>query len=273
MAWVRHHERRSFVLLRADGTFRFAPLAGPSHDGDPLSPWNRWPFFYQKNCPRGAPEWVQTHMVHDTRYVLVNDVSTLLWLVNQSVIEFHPAEFTTRAPQFASYAVIDLDPTPPLGFAAAVEVALQCREILLQLGLRGYTKTSGATGVHIYIPLQPGYDFAVTSALAKTIGVMLQKELPGLVTLERLVKHRKGVYVDYLQNAPSRTLVGVYSPRPTPEAAVSTPVTWEELPNVRPAQFTIAAVPSRTREMGDLFAPVLSDAQSLQHLLPLLGRF
>lgn len=230
------------------------------------------PFFYQKNCPSGSPEWIHTFSTGGTNYVLVNDESTLIWMVNQGVIEFHPAEFSAGRPERASYAVIDLDPTHPFGFEAAVEVALQCREILLELGLRGYPKTSGATGVHIYIPLEPQYTFDVTLALAKAVGVMLAKAAPGLVTLERLVKRRQGVYVDYLQNASSRTLVGVYSPRPTPSASVSTPVTWEELTRVHPDEFTVRTLPQRVNAVGDLFAPVLTDRQSLDHLASLLGR-
>jgi bifunctional non-homologous end joining protein LigD len=228
-------------------------------------------FFYQKNCPAGAPDWVQTHNWNGTRYVLVNDLSTLMWLGNQGVVEFHPAEFLAGEPESSSYAVIDLDPTSPLGFEAAVEVALRCHEVLLQLDLKGYPKTSGATGIHVYVPLRSGYGFDVTAALAKTIGLMLQKAVPHMVTLERRIKLRRGVYVDYLQNAPSKTLVGVYSPRPTPAATVSTPVTWEELAKIHPEEFTIRTVPQRVREVGDLFAEVLTCGQSLHHLLPILA--
>lgn len=230
-------------------------------------------FFYQKNCPSSAPEWVKTTLVNDVNYILVNDLSTLLWMVNQAAIEFHPAEYEISVPEHPSYAVIDLDPTAPLGFEAAVEVALHCREVLVKLSLRGYIKTSGATGLHIYIPIRPGYDFAITAGLAQMIGMLLRERLPDKITMERLIKNRHGVYVDFLQNAPGKTLVGVYSPRPSPMATVSAPVTWEELPYVRPEEFTIQTMPERVNRTGDLFAEVLVDKQSLDHILPVLADF
>jgi len=229
-------------------------------------------YFYQKNCPLAAPPWVERCTHEGVNYVLVNDTSTLLWLVNQGAVEFHPAEFTISGRSAPSWAVIDLDPTPPCGFEAAVEVALLCRQILLELGLRGYPKTSGAAGIHIYIPLAPAYDFTVSLSLAKAVGFMLQRKAPQLVTLERLVRRRSGVYVDYLQHGPSRTMVGVYSPRPTAAATVSTPVTWDELPEAHPSDFTVRTVPARVRGLGDLFAPVLWDHQTLEHILPVLQR-
>ncbi len=230
-------------------------------------------FFYQKNCPKSAPEWVETFLFGETNYILVNDLSTLLWLANQGAIEFHPAEYEASDPLTPSFVLIDLDPTAPLGFKDAVEIALQCRELLVKLGLRGYPKTSGSTGIHIYIPLLPKYDFSVSSGVAQLIGILLQDLLPDRVTLERLVKRRQGVYVDYLQNSPGKTLVGVYSPRPTSTASVSVPVTWDELLYIQPEDFTLRTVPARVEQRGDLFEPVLTDKQSVDHLLPVLADF
>lgn len=230
-------------------------------------------FFYQKNCPSSAPEWVETFRHGDTNYVLVNDLSTLIWLANQGTIEFHPAEYEITDPLTPSFILIDLDPTPPLGFRDAVEIALHCRELLVQLNLRGYPKTSGSTGIHIYIPLLPKYGFLISAGVAQLVGVLLQELIPSRVTLERLVKRRRGVYVDYLQNSPGKTLVGVYSPRPTAAATVSAPVSWDELPYIEPEDFTLRNMPERVGLRGDLFEPVLIDKQSVDHLIPVLADF
>ncbi len=232
--------------------------------------------FYQKNCPEYAPEWVETVIIpgddKETEYILVNNSATLIWMANQSAIEFHPATYCDHAPKIPSFAVIDLDPTAPQGFDEAVEVALYTKVILEQLKLRGYPKTSGATGIHIYIPLQPSYTFSQTSRLVEFIGQLLINFYPKQVTNERLIKNRTGVYIDHLQNLANKTIAGVYSPRPLPGAPVSTPITWEELPSVHPGDFIIENVPNRIQQQGDLFAPVLTDLQNLSHILPMMNQ-
>ena len=223
-------------------------------------------FFYQKNVPQSAPPWVATHQIEETNYIVAKDLATISWLANSAAIEFHPSTFVTSRPNVPSYAIIDLDPTAPQGFAEAVQIGKYCRDVLAELGLHGYPKLSGATGIHIYIPLQSRYDFGITAQLVRVIGLTLQRLHPHKVTLERLIKNRHGVYVDYMQNHPGRTIVGVYSPRPTPEATVSTPVRWEDLDSYEPRDFTLQTVPAWVREKGDLFEPVLSKPQSLEHL-------
>ncbi|NLJ79649.1 MAG: DNA polymerase domain-containing protein [Firmicutes bacterium] len=222
-------------------------------------------FFFQKNSPSWAPSWLKTRLIKDIEYILPNDLSTIIWLVNLGAIEFHPASYK-GCPNSPSYAVIDLDPTPPLGFQAAVEIAKHCRELLQKLGLRGYPKLSGSSGIHIYLPLASGYSFSVSSNLIKMIGMMLQKKLPYQVTLERMLKKRRGVYLDYLQNHAAKTMIGVYSPRPTSEATVSTAVDWNDLDQHCPRDFTIKTVPGWIGEHKDLFEPVQTKPQSLEHL-------
>lgn len=224
-------------------------------------------FFYQKNKPTSAPSWVLSRKLGDTEYVIASDLATITWLANSGAIEFHPSTFLASSPEVPSYAIIDLDPTEPQGFKEAVEIAKYCRDLLGKLGLKGYPKLSGATGIHIYIPLEPRYDFTVSSELVRFIGATLKNEHPSKITLERMVKNRHGVYVDYLQNHPARTIVGVYSPRPTPDATVSTPVSWSDLDYVHPRDFTIKTVPNWVRQRGDLFQEVLSAPQSLEHLI------
>lgn len=224
-------------------------------------------FFYQKNRPSSAPPWVLSQTIGETDFVVGSDLGTIIWLANSGVIEFHPATFLASRPDVPSYAIIDLDPTEPQGFKEAVEVAKYCRDLLAQLGLQGYPKLSGATGIHIYIPLEANYDFEVSSNLIKQIGLTLQKQHPSKITLERMKKNRHGVYVDYLQNHPARTIVGVYSPRPTPEATVSTPINWSDLDYYEPRDFTVKTVPAWIQERGDLFNGVLAVKQSLGHLI------
>lgn len=223
-------------------------------------------FFYQKNLPSGAPNWVQTWIRKNTQYVLADHFSTVVWLANSNAIEFHPSLDLADGSGVPSYAVIDLDPTPPAGFLETVEIAKRCHELLDRLNLHGYPKFSGASGIHIYIPLEPEYNFAIAQGLVRLLADTLQKALPQQVTLERLIKNRRGIYIDYLQNHQEKTIVGVYSPRPTALATVSTPIIWADLDYYRPEDFTIQTVPDWVREMGDLFAPVLKKKQSLEHL-------
>jgi len=222
--------------------------------------------FYQKNLPPSSPSWIPTHRIDGTNYVVGADLATISWLVNGAAIEFHPSTFLVSRPEVPSYAIIDLDPTAPQGYKEAVQIGKYCREILTEMELVGYPKLSGATGIHVYIPLQGHYDFSISSNLVKIIGMTLARLYPKMVTLERLIKNRRGVYVDYLQNHSSKTIVGVYSPRPTPEATVSTPVLWEDLDHYEPRDFTLRTVPDWIKERGDLFEPVLTHPQSLEHL-------
>ena len=220
-------------------------------------------FFFQKNIPSNAPAWIESYLHGETEHVLANDLATITWLVNLACIEFHPSTFTISSPLVPSYAIIDLDPTPPLGYKETVEVAKGCADLLDKIGLEGYPKLSGATGIHIYIPLEGHYDFGISSHLVRFIGLNLQKLYPDQITFERLIRKRQGVYVDYLQNHPGKTIVGVYSPRPTPEATVSTPVDWTDLKYYQPQDFTIKTVPQWVRERGDLFLDVLNKPQAL----------
>lgn len=227
--------------------------------------------FYQKNCPEYAPSWVERAGIvtgdGSTEYIICNDLATLVWLGNQGVVEIHPATYQISAPSRPSFAIIDLDPTAPLGFAEARHIAKTVKAVLAELGLRGYPKTSGATGIHIYIPLLPKYTFTQSCGLVEFIGRLLVKLEPELATNERLVRNRRGVYIDHLQNLPGKTIVGAYSPRPLPGAPVSAPIGWEELDWIVPEDFTITTVPQRVKAVGDLFEPVLSDQQSIDHLL------
>ncbi|MFS8514232.1 MAG: non-homologous end-joining DNA ligase [Planifilum fulgidum] len=226
-------------------------------------------FFYQKDAPTHTPVWVRRIRVWSgdskrwIRYILCNDTATLIWLAGQGVLEFHP--WLSRADEMEKpdLAVVDLDPSQGADFHQAVEVALGLRELLHFLGLRGYPKTTGKTGIHVYIPIRPVWGYRRVAEFIKRIGIFLAVEAPQSVTLERAVARRRGVYVDYLQNGRGKTLVSPYSTRPHPAATVSFPVDWEELKTIRPDDFTLQTVPNLVERNGDRFEALRNDPQSL----------
>ncbi|MFO7247332.1 MAG: non-homologous end-joining DNA ligase [Bacillota bacterium] len=231
--------------------------------------------FYQKNAPVFAPPWIPRRRVGSVNAILLNDLRTLLWLGNQAALEFHVSFHEVDDPEHPLELAFDLDPSVP-GFSAVVETAFRLKEETDRLGLPTYVKTSGATGLAVYIPLQRRYTYAETRQVAAFLAHYLAERYPRLVTVERRVRDRgTKVYVDYLQHGPSRTLPAPYSPRGRTRAMVSAPVTWEELARgAQPADFTIQTVPARLRQMGDLFAPVTAAAgrAALDAILDFLRR-
>ncbi|GAB6933105.1 non-homologous end-joining DNA ligase [Calditerricola satsumensis] len=231
--------------------------------------------FYQKNAPSYAPPWIPRRQVGDVDAILLNDLRTLLWLGNQAALEFHVPFHEVDDPDHPLELTFDLDPSVP-GFAAVVETALRLKEVTDRLGLPTYVKTSGATGLAVYIPLERRYTYAETRQVAAFLARYLAERYPRLVTVARRVRDRgTKVYVDYLQHGKSRTLPAPYSPRGRTEATVSAPVTWEELARgAQPADFTIKTVPARLSQIGDPFAPVTASANraNLDEILDFLKR-
>lgn len=233
--------------------------------------------FYQKNAPAHTPPWVPTYWSSESnkgrgiRYILAEEPATLIWLANQAAIELHPWMSRTTTPKKPDYAVIDLDPSAGAGFDEARQVAQAARELLDHLGLHAVPKTSGATGIHIMVPLLPIYSYAVTSRFVGLLAHLLELSLPGLVTTERTVSKRPrgSVYVDHLQNLYGKTIVAVYSPRPTPRATVSTPFPWSRLPNVHPEQFTIED-PKAVLRHAEEYDAIMARPQRLEGALELL---
>lgn len=227
-------------------------------------------WFYQKDCPDHAPDWVRTfpYWSKDSRrwirFVLCEDLATLIWLGNLACLELHPWLSRAASPLHPDHAVIDLDPAAPAGFEEAREVAFRMKPLLDALGLSAFPKLSGATGIHLYIPLEPRYTYPQVAAFVRALGDTLLRRHPERITLERTVARRAGrVYVDYLQNAPGKTLVGAYSPRSLPGAPVSCPVTWTELETAVPSDFTLTTVPARLGRLGDPFAALHGLGQTL----------
>lgn len=216
--------------------------------------------FYQKNVPTVHPEFIETHQVGKTRYILLNNLPTLIWLSNLACLEFHVSFHTIDQPLIPTELVFDIDPSVE-DFAKVVEVALLIRDCINGLGLDGVVKTSGASGLQLYVPLVPKYPFEETRKVGKFIAEYLAQQHPHLVTVERMVKNRgEKVYIDYLQHWNHKTLIAPYSPRATKEATVSTPLKWEEMTNqLTPKQFTLQTVIKRLEDVGDLFEPLYQE--------------
>lgn len=213
--------------------------------------------FYQKNVPTYAPEWIATTMWENTRYAVLNDLPTLIWLGNQAALEWH-VSFHETNDEIPTELVFDLDPSTP-DFADAIDAALKLKEVLDELNLPSWIKTSGASGLQVYVPIERKYRFAQTRQVGEFIARYLVSKYPRRLTLERLVKKRGSkLYIDYLQHWRGKTLVAPYSTRATPQATVSAPLRWEEVPSVHPTQFTVHTMPGRLKQTGDLFRPLLS---------------
>jgi bifunctional non-homologous end joining protein LigD len=216
--------------------------------------------FYQKHVPSHAPEWVRTSVWNQVEYVLLEDMATLAWLANLACLEFHLSFDRVDAPDMPPELVFDLDPSAP-PFEKVVEVALHTKEVLDDMGLTSYVKTSGATGLQVYVPIRHRYTFKETRRVSRFVALYLAQKHPSLITVERSVKNRGDkVYFDYLQHWRGKSLIAPYSPRARSGAPVSTPLTWEELQTgVRPEQFTLTTIHGRLAEKGDLFVGLLAE--------------
>ena len=226
--------------------------------------WNG-PFFFMKRTPDGAPEWLQTCAIeHRSKSVIdfpiVNDVASLLWVVNLGCIDLNQWYGTCEDYNRPDYVHFDLDPVPGVKFDRVREVALLVRDALGKLGMKSYPKTTGSKGIHVYVPIVRGPLQKRVWAFAKEFARAMEAIYPKVITAEyRVAKRPAGrVLVDYNQNAWGRTLASVYSVRAKPKATVSTPVTWEEIEEgVEIEDFTLFNVPERVRERGDLYRPLL----------------
>jgi bifunctional non-homologous end joining protein LigD len=220
-------------------------------------------WFFMKRAPEPRPEWIETcSITHGSGSVIafpiVQDLASLLWLVNLGCIDLNPWYARCDDVDRPDYLHFDLDPVPPATFEDVRATALVVREALTSLGMPSYPKTTGSKGVHVYVPIQRGPTQKQVWTLAKELAFALAKRNPGLVTAEyRIAKRPPGrVLVDYNQNAWGRTLASVYSPRPTPRATVSAPLTWDELAGGATIDdFHIANMPARVAAVGDLWAP------------------
>jgi len=222
--------------------------------------------FFQKDAGIGAPEWIKTEVVHsdssekDIHYIVCNDKPTLLYLANLGCIEINPWNSRIQSPDHPDYLILDLDPSEHNTYDQVVETANVIKQILDKAGAASFPKTSGATGMHIYVPLGAKYTYEQAKDFAHAIASITHEQLPGTTSLERnLTKRGKDViYLDYLQNNKGQTVACAYSLRPRPGATVSTPLEWREVKaGLLPTDFTFKNILARVEKKGDLFGGVL----------------
>ncbi|GAB2464162.1 DNA polymerase domain-containing protein [Jatrophihabitans fulvus] len=229
---------------------------------------------YQKRLPKGAPEWVETVEVRfpsgrTADELCVTKPADIAWAVQMSTVEFHPWHSRRADTEKPDEWRIDLDPGPGAGFAECQQVAVTVHEVLDELGAVGWPKTSGSKGVHIYVRIEPRFGFREVRRAALAFAREIERRVPHLVTTSWWKEERPDgtVFVDYNQNARDRTIAAAYSVRGTPAGRVSAPVTWDELPDVEMDDFTIATMPARFAELGDLHAGIDDAVWSIEPLL------
>ena len=235
-------------------------------------------FFHQKRVPKNHPEYVDEVFVqfpsgHSTVFAIVDNVAALGWVANLGCIELHT--WASRVPEIEKpdYLLIDLDPTTDGQWPFVREIALVVREVMDELGLRSYPKTSGATGLHILAPIKPELDFPLVRAFAKALAVEVERRIgdQAIATTTWRVADRVGVFVDYGQNARDRTIASAYSVRPTPDARVSAPLSWDEVPTIEPEAFTLETMPARIEAVGDPMRGMWKSPPSLRTRFAQLG--
>lgn len=225
--------------------------------------------FYQKNIDENFPAWLPRHTVQhkdsEHIYLMIPDKKTLLYAANLGCIEFNPFNSRIQALENPDYMILDLDPEA-IPFAAVIETALALHDLLDTYKIPHYCKTSGATGLHIYVPMGAKYTYEQVKLFAQIIVTMAHKKLPKITSLERSpAKRQKKVYLDYLQNNFGQTVASPYSVRPRDHAPVSTPLDWAEVkPGLEPTDFTIKNIPQRLKKTGDLFKAVLKKGINLE---------
>jgi bifunctional non-homologous end joining protein LigD len=233
--------------------------------------------FFQKRVPDGAPEWLQTAVVtfpsgRSARELVPNDAAHLAWGVNLGVIDWNPWAVRRADLDHPDELRVDLDPQPEVPFSEVREVALGVHEVLEEHGLRGFPKTSGSRGMHIYIRIVPAHDFTDVRRAALALAREVERRMPHRATSRWWKEEREGVFIDYNQNARDRTVASAYSVRAVPDARVSCPLEWEEVADVDPSELRLDTVPARLRERGDPAADIDAHAGRLESLLELAAR-
>jgi bifunctional non-homologous end joining protein LigD len=281
--WPREGITKGHLL---DHYLRMPPVLVPHIAGRPQI-LKRYPdgiegeFFFQHNVGDQAPPWMRTVKLSrsgrsdekTSHYAIVDDALGLLWLANLGCIDLNPWQSLADAPDLPTHVLFDLDPAEGLPFERVVETALLVREALEGLGLRGYPRTSGASGMHVLVPIRPGPDWDAVRLFAQVVSEALVRAHPTLVTTERVVAKRgPRVYLDAHQNGRGRSIACVYSVRPRSGAPVATPLRWDEVaPGLDPREMTMGAVARRVEREGDLAEGLLTDLQPLDEAVARLG--
>lgn len=230
---------------------------------------------HQKRVPQGAPAWLETVRVEFPRYhrhadeLCVTELASVVWAVQMSTVEFHPWNSRRADTERPDEWRIDLDPMPRCGFDRVRRVAHVAHEVLDELGMIGWPKTSGGDGLHIYVRIEPRWGFSDVRRAALAFAREVERRAPKDVTTAWWRKDRDPtkLFVDYNQNARDHTIASAYSVRGVPEALVSTPISWDEVDDVEPRECTIATVPGRFADLGDLHQDIDATAYSLDTLL------
>jgi len=232
------------------------------------------PAFYQKRAPSQRPDWIRTVTLsfpsgRTAEEVVVDDAAGLAWVVNLGCIELHPHPVRSDDLDHPDELRVDLDPGPGVAWANVRLVALEVQSFLTEMSLQGWPKTSGSRGMHVNVRIQRRWTFTDVRKAALALSRAIERRLPALATSKWWKEERHGVFLDYNQNAKDRTTCSAYSVRPLPDARVSTPLSWSEVPNCEPEDFTIQTIPRRFDSLGDPHAAMNDHAGSLEKLLEL----
>lgn len=233
--------------------------------------------FYQKRAPTDRPAWMRTVTLsfpsgRTAEEIVVDDAAGLAWIVNLGCIELHPHPVRSGDLDHPDELRVDLDPGPGVSWADVRTVALEVKALLEEAGLRGWPKTSGSRGMHINVRIHPRWTFSEVRRAAIAVSRAVERRLPALASSKWWKEERHGVFLDYNQNAKDRTTCSAYSVRPLPDARVSTPLHWHEVPDCDPADFTVVTVPQRLAELGDPHADIDKVPGSLEKLLELAAK-
>ena len=234
-------------------------------------------FFYQKRAPEKRPAWVEVVELRfpsgrSAEEVVPRTAADLAWMANLACLELHPHPVRAEDVDHPDELRVDLDPVPGVEWATVREVAGVVRETLADLALTGWPKTSGKRGIHVCIRIEPRWTFDEVRRCALALAREVERRVPRLATSKWWKEERHGVFIDYNQNAKDRTVAGAYSVRPTPNAQVSAPLAWDEVPDCDPADFTLATMPARFRKIGDRHAGIDKRAHSLEGLMELVAQ-
>jgi DNA ligase D-like protein (predicted polymerase) len=234
-------------------------------------------FFYQKRAPEARPDWIEVVALRfpsgrTAEEVVPRDAAALCWMANLGCLELHPHPVRAEDLDHPDELRVDLDPVPGVPWTQLVEVARVVRDTLPEFGLVGWPKTSGSRGIHVNVRLERRWGFGEVRRAALALAREVERRAPTLATSKWWKEERQGVFLDYNQNAKDRTVASAYSIRPRPDARVSAPVTWDELLECRPEDFTLRTMPARFAQVGDRHADIDASACSLEGLLELSRR-
>ena len=233
--------------------------------------------FYQKRAPTKRPEWLRTVTLsfpsgRTAEEVVVDEAAGLAWIVNLGCIELHPHPVRSGDLDHPDELRVDLDPGPGVGWADVRTVALEVKSLLEEMGLRGWPKTSGSRGMHVNVRIEQRWTFGQVRRAALALSRAVERRAPALASSKWWKEERHGVFLDYNQNAKDRTTCSGYSVRPLPDARVSTPLHWHEVPDCEPADFTVLTIPKRFAAVGDPHSGMDASPGSLEKLLDLAAK-